>query len=136
MKGFLKVAVMAAIAIPFYAAAADNITSKLTNKSNENNGPNYTLVQDKTLGEGGCVVDAGSKKVAPGESTTLTIKNGCTWGVVVYKVMKGDNSEVAQLSHSYRDGNFSIQVNAKCQDKDCVFYDLNPQQVRDTQTQH
>jgi len=140
MKGLLfqpKIALVLALALPLCAVAEEgDYTSKLTNKSKENGGTGYTLVQDRTWGEPTCVVDTGSKELKPGDSTNLSIKKGCKWGGVQYKIMKeGDNSDVGRLSHSFRDGTFTIEITSECQNTGCDFYDLNPQQVRENKPQ-
>jgi len=109
-------------------------TSKLNNETKQQSGEPFYLVQDKVWSEYGCVLDSGSKRVNPGESTVLKIKKGCKWGGVQYKVFKASNNEdMGYLAHSFRDGTFNIEVTAPCGPSGCNFYDLSPEQNRKTQ---
>ena len=112
-------------------AADETISSKLTNQSKQQDTGGYYLEQVKVYAENDCVKDSGSKKINPGESTVLTVKKGCIWGGVRYKIINVDTKkEMGSLSHNYRDGAFSIEVSAPCTGTDCNFYDLSPVQDR------
>lgn len=130
MKRFLLISLLAAL-IPGYALA-DNSTSTLNNQSDSKTG--YYLVQDWIWGNQGCVIapTVGMTKIQPGQSAQLTVKEGCKWGGVRYKIFNvANNQEIGSLSHSFHNGSFSIDVSAPCSGSTCVFRDLDPQQNRD-----
>lgn len=118
------------ITTPF-ASADDNISSTLNNKSKQNGSEGFYLVQDKAWSEEGCILDKGKSQINPGESSVLKIKQGCTWAAVRYKITDVTNSkDMGFLGHSFRDGNFAIDISAPCNGNECNFYDLNPEQNR------
>ncbi len=117
----------ALIALPLSALSAENQTLTLKNQSDSSKG--YYLVQDKTLGEPGCVNYLGNKEIKPGESTSFEIKKDCKWGVVIFKIFSLANKEyIGDLGQAYRDGKVIINISSKCKNNDCTFKDLNPQQ--------
>ncbi len=124
--------IISALLLPIYGFAADtNFSSTLNNQSKQNDPNGFSLVQAKVWSENGCVLNSGSKKINPGESTVLEIKQGCMWGGVSYKIISiKDNKDMGYLAHSFRNGSFSIEIKAPCKDSVCNFYDLNPQQDR------
>lgn len=125
-----KVSIALCFVLPTYAFAADK-TSDLKNQSDPKTG--YYLVQDKIWAKNGCVITpaAGNKKINPGDTDTLKVKDGCKWGVVTYNIFQvSDSKKVGEMAHSYRDGSFNIDIKADCSGDACTFYDLNPQQNR------
>ena len=110
-------------------AAADDISSKLTNQSKQNGSDGYYLVQEKVIGENDCVKVDGNKKLNPGDSANLKIKEDCKWGVVQYKIFNvTDDKEVGTLGHSFRDGVFNVEIVSECKGSDCAFTGLTPSQ--------
>lgn len=129
MKRFLLISLVAAL-LPTYALA-DNSSATLNNQSDAKTG--YNLVQDWIWGETGCVIapTVGKTVIHPGQSAQLTIKDGCKWGGVRYKIINlANNQEVGMLSHSFHNGSFSIDISAPCSGTTCNFHDLNPSQNR------
>lgn len=121
------------ITLPALVMANDNFSSNLVNQSKHNGSEGFYLVQDKILGENDCVTVKGNKKINPGDSAQLTIKKDCSWGVVRYKIFSvKDNKDIGYLGHSFHDGNFSIDITSLCKGSECNFYDLNPDQKRDS----
>ena len=109
----------------------DNYSSTLDNKSKQKANDGYYLIQDKTWSEEGCILDKGKQRINPGDSNVLTIKKGCTWGGIRYKVFSVSNDKyMGFLAHSFREGNFSLEITAPCNGSECIFYDLNPEQDR------
>lgn len=116
------------LALPTSAIATD-MSSKLTNQSAQNGQAGFYLVQDKIISENDCVKVQGNKKLNPGETAELKIKEGCKWGVVKYKIVNmSDNKEMGYLKHSYNEGEFSIDIMSACKGGDCNFYGLNAEQ--------
>ncbi len=117
--------------MPFVAQSDDNYRSTLENKSKQKANEGYYLVQDRTWSEEGCILEKGKERINPGDSSVLTIKKGCVWGGIQYKVFSVDKDKyMGFLAHSFREGNFSLEVTAPCDGKTCTFYDLNPEQDR------
>jgi hypothetical protein len=111
-------------------AMADDVSSKLTNQSKQNGSEGYYLVQEKVISEDECVKVEGNKRLNPGDSARLKIKDDdCKWGVVQYKIftVSGDK-EVGKLGHSFRDGNFSVEIVSECKGSDCSFTGLTSEQ--------
>jgi hypothetical protein len=120
--------VASTILLPSYAVAGD-INSKLTNQSKENGSDGYYLVQETIIGENGCVKVEGDKKLNPGDSAQLKIKEGCKWGVVRYKIYNVlDNKEIGKLGHSFHDGNFTTEIIGTCKGNDCSFTGITAEQ--------
>lgn len=112
----------------------DNYSSTLANKSTQKNNEGYYLVQEQAWSEEGCILEKGKQRINPGESSVLTIKKGCIWGGIRYKVFNMANDKyMGFLSHSFREGTFSLEITAPCNGKECIFYDLNPEQDRTKQ---
>ncbi len=132
MDSKCKMAILAlSILLPTYAAADNSgYTSKLSNQTN-NATDKFYLVKEKVWGMPGCVVNQGSQKINPGESTVLTIKKGCKWGGVSYTIFKvSDHKKMGKLVHSFRDNVFRIEINSACGKEGCIFYDMSPMQMR------
>jgi hypothetical protein len=128
LKGFLF---GLALLLPVYASAANVYTSELSNHSKTEKSAGYYLVQDKVWSENGCVADSGKEKLNPGDMTTLKIKKDCKWGGVRYKIhqVKGDATK-GYLAHSFHDGTFTIEITENCNNNNCEFRDLSPEQDR------
>lgn len=126
---FVSSAILAPVLLA--AAAEDNYSSTLNNKSNTNGKEAFYLVKDQSWAEGDCIMEKGKDRINPGESSNLKIKKGCTWGVMKYKILSvKDNKFMGNLAHSFHDGKFSIELTSQCNEKECNFYDLNPEQNR------
>lgn len=125
-----KIVILSALlGLSFCALAAEKETIKLQNQSGKSAAEGYYLVQDKTWGMPGCVAYLGNKEIKPGESTSFDIKKECKWGGVRFKIFKMANKEfIGELAQSYRDGEVTMEVSAKCKNNECSFKDLNPQQ--------
>lgn len=114
---------MLLIIISAYSFTAENYySSKLHNQSKQSGAEGYYLIKDKVWSEhGGCIVDSGSKKVNPGESTSLKINKECTSGGVEYKVFNLINHEiVGYLLHNFHNGSFSMEIKQLANEKQDV----------------
>lgn len=108
---------------------ADDLSSKLSNQSKQNAAAGYYLVQDTVIGENDCVKVEGNKKLNPGDSAQLKIKDGCKWGVARYTIYNvSDDKEIGKLGHSFHDGNFTIEIISTCKGNECSFTGLTPEQ--------
>ncbi|MCE0722041.1 MULTISPECIES: hypothetical protein [Legionella] len=121
--------------IPTVIYAEDNYNSHFINESNKG-AEKYTLVKTRMWPESGCIIESGPDILLPGEKTQLVIakKQGCDQAGIGYSLYKtADNKQehlLGYVSHRFRDGTFSLQVSIFCNDKQCVFRDLNPDQDR------
>ena len=126
-----RLLVVSSLLLSSFAFGDDNYSSTLNNKSKQKESAGYYLIQDKTWSEEDCILDKGKQRINPGESSVLTIKKGCTWGGIRYKIFSVDNDKsMGFLAHSFREGSFSLEITASCNGGECTFYDLNPEQDR------
>ena len=87
-------------------------SSTLRNQSKQSDPDGYYLIRDKVWSEhGGCVVDSGSKRLNPGESTLFKINKQCKSGGVQYQIFSLINHElVGYLFHNFHNGSFSMEI--------------------------
>jgi hypothetical protein len=119
MKKPWKLLIALAIAIPACAIAAEPYSSTFTNS-----GSSYTLKQNFLWGKE-CIINRGQHDLAPGQSTTLTIKAGCKWAGIRYDVYKNDQI-IGTVAHNFREGKFSVEVASECNGAACGFTGMPP----------
>ncbi|STY29167.1 Uncharacterised protein [Legionella wadsworthii] len=119
--------------LPAITYAEDNYNSKFINESDKGSEP-YTLVKTRVWPDSGCIIESGPNIILPGEHTELVVakKQGCDQAGIGYSMYKKSDKKKEHLlgyvSHRFRDGTFSLQISVFCNDKECVFKNLNPSQ--------
>lgn len=124
------------IALPICVAAEEIYSSELVNNSNHSGSKGYKLVKSKTWPNSSCLIDTGKQVIYPGETALFKIKKSaeCKESGVGYSIYRLEDTKnkhlLGYISHRLGDGKFSVQISRFCEGKQCVFTDLNPEQIR------